>query len=156
MQGQPTEVDAQTTSLWDEQWFQTLWGNHLELDQADAAAFAAAKHTAASSGKGLQKGKGKRHWSSVAVHSDSYEPFPFDLNVLVVEAVYFSWDEYCDKFRKEDRKIGDYSVATVVGRPPVGVGDDLRSDHTASAQSSTAAPKAPAVCSQRRQGRKGS
>ena len=137
MQGQPSEVNAQTTTLWDEQWFQTLWGNHLELDRTDAAAFAAAKQTANSSGKGLQKGKGKRHWSSAAVHSDSYEPFPFDLNVLVVEAVYFSWDEYCDKFRKEDRKIGDYEVATIVGRPPVGAGAELRSDHTAPAQSST-------------------
>ena len=120
MQGQPSEVGSTNTTLWDEQWYQAMWGNHLELDRTDAAAFSAAKQNAVVSGKGLQKGKGKRHWSSAAVHSDSYEPFPFDLNVVVVEAVYFSWDEFCDKFKKEDRKIGDYEVATVQRPSPSG------------------------------------
>ncbi|CAE7656735.1 unnamed protein product [Symbiodinium sp. CCMP2592] len=131
LNGPPSESDSKTTSLWEEQWYQTMWGNHAELDRMDAEAFSSAKKDAVLSGKGLQKGKGKRHWSSSAVHTSAYSPYPFDLHFQVVEAVYFSWDEFCDKYRKEDGKVGDYEVATVQGRPPVGIGAELRSDHTA-------------------------
>ncbi|CAE7787538.1 unnamed protein product [Symbiodinium sp. CCMP2592] len=131
LNGPPSESDSKTTSLWEEQWYQTMWGNHAELDRMDAEAFSSAKRDAVLSGKGLQKGKGKRHWSSAAVHTSAYSPYPFELHFQVVEAVYFSWDEFCDKYRKEDRKVGDYEVATVQGRPPVGIGAELRSDHTA-------------------------
>ena len=149
LNGPPSEADSKSTTLWEEQWYQTMWGNHAELDRMDADAFSAAKQNAALSGKGLQKGKGKRHWSSAAVHSSAYSPYPFELSFNVVEAIYFSWDEFCDKFRKEDRKIGDYEVATARGRPPVGAGAELRSDHNArtpfpdSAAASRAAPTTP-------------
>ena len=86
-----------------------MWGPQLELDKAEAASFAQAKTQAGLTGKGAQLGKGKRHWSNVAIYTNDYEPYPFELDMEVVEAVYFSWDEMCDKFKAEQQhKIGDY------------------------------------------------
>ena len=46
---------------------QACMGSQLELDKAEAASFAQAKTQAGLSGKGAQLGKGKRHWSNVAI-----------------------------------------------------------------------------------------
>ena len=98
----------------------------MELDKEEAASFAQAKTQAGLTGKGAQLGKGKRHWSHVAIDTNDYEPYPFELDMVVVEAVYFSWDEMCDKFKAEQHKIGDYGVAQ--GKPPVSVGATLRTE----------------------------
>ena len=66
-------------------------------------------------------GRVKRHWSNVAIYTDDYEAYPFELDIVVVEAVYFSWDEMCDKFKAEQHKSGDYGVATIQGKPPVSI-----------------------------------
>ena len=66
------------------------------------------------------------HWSQASIHSSCYEPYPFDLQFCVVDAIYFSWDEMADKFGATAEKIGDYSVATVQGKPPASVAADLR------------------------------
>ena len=55
---------------------------------------------------------------------------PFELDMVVVKSVYFSWDEMCDKFKAEQREIGDYGVATIQGKPPVSVGATLRTEGT--------------------------
>ena len=34
----------------------------------------------------------------------------------------------CDKFKAEQRKIGDYGVATIQGKPPSSVGATLRTE----------------------------
>ena len=68
-------------------------------------------------------GKGKKHWSNAILHSDFYSPYPFELDFVGVQAVGFSWDEYCDKLRKPEEKVGSYSIGTYQGKPAV--------DHTA-------------------------
>ena len=98
MQSPPTETTTQDPNLWAEKWNQVMWGAQYELDMAEAKAVATAKSQAVISGKGLQLGKGKRHWSNAAIHTNYYEPFPFHLSLVVVESVYYSWDELCDKF----------------------------------------------------------
>ena len=112
LEGRPIDQNAT------EQWNKLLWGPHLKLDKAEAASFAQATTQAGLTGKGAQLGKGKRHWSNVAIYTNDYEPYPFELDMVVVEAVYFSWDEMCDKFKAEQHKIGDYGVATIQGKPP--------------------------------------
>ena len=96
----------------------------MELDKA----LLRPKTQAGLSGKGAQLGKGKRHWSNGAIYINDYEPYPFKLDMVVVEAVYFSWGEMCDKFKAEQHKIGDYGVATIQGKPPVSVGATLRTE----------------------------
>ena len=86
----------------------------------------AAKANAQTSGKGMQLGKGKRRWSQAATHSSYYEPYPFDLQFCVVDGIYFSWGEMADKFGAASEKIGDYSVATIQGKPPASIAADLR------------------------------
>ena len=130
LEGRPIDQSNTEETLWQEQWNKLLCGPHLELDKAEAASFAQAKTQAGLTGKGAQLGKGKRHWSNVAIYTDDYEyePYPCELDMLVVEAVYFSWDEMCDKFKAEQRKIGDYGVATIQGKPPVSVGATIRTE----------------------------
>ena len=129
MQSPPTETTTQDPNLWAEKWNQVMWGAHYELDMAEAKAVATAKSQAVVSGKGLQLGKGERRWSNVAIHTNYYEPFPFPLSLVVVESVYYSWDELCDKFKKPEHK-GDYSISMVQGKPPAPVVADLVSQAT--------------------------
>ena len=86
LEGRPIDQNA---TLWQEQWNKLLWGPQLELDKAEAASFAQAITQAGLTGKGAQLGKGKRHWSNVTIYTNDYEPYPFDLDMVVVEAVYF-------------------------------------------------------------------
>ncbi|CAE7037861.1 unnamed protein product [Symbiodinium sp. CCMP2592] len=133
----PPLPDSEEPTLWSETWNQIMWGTQLELDKAEAQAFSEASRAAAGTGKGLNMGKGKRHWSQVAIHANAYEPYPFELTLQVVDQIYFAWDEYCDKFRMESEKIGDYSVATTRGKPPAGVGATLRAEQEATFASTT-------------------
>ena len=48
-------------------------------------------------GKGASIGKGSRHWTAPFVYSSSSNPYPIELQVVGVERVAFSWDEYADK-----------------------------------------------------------
>ena len=125
LMGPPTESTAAETTLWAEQWNRVMWGAQYELDQAEAKAVADAKSQATLSGKGLQLGKGKRHWSSVAIHTNYYEPFPFNLQMTTVDQIYFSWDEMCDKFKQPTHKVGNYSICAIQGKPPGPVVADL-------------------------------
>ena len=95
----------------------------------DSKAATAAKAMAQMSGKGMQVGRGKRHWSQAAIHSSYYESYPFDLQFCVVDGIYFSWDEMADKFGATAEKIGEsteYSVATIQGKPPPTIAADLK------------------------------
>ena len=144
MQSPPSETTTPETTMWAEQWNRIMWGAQYELDQAEAQAVAAAKSQATVSGKGLQLGKGKRHWSSVAIHTNYYEPFPFNLQLIVVDKVYFSWDEMCDKFKAQQHKVGNYSICTVQGKPPAPVVEELNTQETEQSQlpvQPTATPK---------------
>ncbi|CAE7236382.1 unnamed protein product [Symbiodinium sp. CCMP2592] len=137
---------ADATNLWQEHWYKVLWGNQLELDLADRQTTTQALQAAKGSGKGLNVGKSTRHWSQVAIHSSEYEPYPFELEYISVEGVYFSWDEMCDKWGATDHKVGDYSIATIQGKPPQNVVNELRATTThgpgtgAPSASSQAAP----------------
>ena len=140
----PTETTTPEKTLWEQMWNKIQCGAQYELDQAEAAAVAKAKADASPSGKGFQLGKGKRHWSNAAVHVNYYEPFPFNLQFIVVDHIYFSWDEMCDKFKKQEHKVGDYSIATCSGKPPAPVVTDLQSQQEASqaaTKGSTPTPK---------------
>ena len=141
----PTETTTQEPHLWAQMWNKLQWGNQWEIDQAEAAAVAKARAEATNGGKGLHLGKGKRHWSAAAVRTNYYEPYPFNLDFVVVDSIYFSWDELCDKCRVPEQKVGDYAIATTQGRPPAPVVADLQSQQapaTASTEpSEAAAPK---------------
>ena len=135
----PTETTTLETTLWSQKWNQIQWGAQYELDQAEAAAVSKARADCPG-GKGLQLGKGKRHWSSAATHTNYYEPFPFHLDFVVVDSIYFSWDEMCDKFQCQDKKVGDYSVATHQGAPPAKIVQELGAKGSTAAPSSTTTP----------------
>ena len=132
----PTETTAPEANLWAQMWNRVQWGPQYELDQAEAAAISKARSEAAPSGKGLNMGKGKRHWSSAAVHTNYYEPYPFSLDFVVVDSIFFSWDELCDKCKVPNEKVGDYSIATTQGKPPAPIVADLQSQ----AESTAATP----------------
>ena len=127
MESPPTETTTQEPNLWCEQWNKFMWGNQYELDQAEATAVLQAKASAGISGKGFQLGKGKRHWSNMAIHTYYYEPYPFNLTPISVEKIFFSWDEMCDKFRVPEQKVGNYAIATVQGKPPAPMVEELNS-----------------------------
>ena len=94
-----------------------MWGNQWEIDQAKAAATSKGRAETIPGGKGKHLGKGKRHWSAAAVHTSYYEPYPFNLDFVVVDSIYFSWDELCDKRRVPEKKVGDCSIS---GQTPGG------------------------------------
>ena len=140
----PSEQGAIEDTLWAEQWNALMWGPQHELDRTESAAFQTAKAAAAVTGKGMNHGKGGRHWSQVAIYSSDYAPYPFELDFLTVDAVHFVWDEMCDKFRKEEEKIGNYQLATVQGKPPKGAGTDQTANASSMAPPATINPKAKA------------
>ena len=135
----PTETTTLETTLWAQKWNQIQWGAQYELDQSEAAAMSKAR-AACPGGKGLQLGKGNRHWSSAAIHTNYYEPFPFHLDFVVVDSIYFSWDEMCDKFQCQEKKVGDYGVATYQGAPPAKIVQELGAKGSTAAPSKTTTP----------------
>ena len=134
------EKTPETTTLWQEHWNKVMWGNQMELDLLDANAIKAAKAQAANTGAGWNVGQGRRHWSNAAIHTSEYEPYPFELQFVVVDHIFFSWDEMCDKFSAQSHKIGDYGVATRQGKPPPSVSASLGGQTTTTQGSSAAAP----------------
>ncbi|CAE7261907.1 ppsA [Symbiodinium pilosum] len=75
-------------------------------------------HTAIT-GKGVNRGKGRRRWSQALIHNDYYSPYPFSLELSVVDQIAFCWDEYCQKTGKQEECVGDLGVATYQGKPPL-------------------------------------
>ena len=120
----PDNVHAEEPTLWAEQWNLILWGPQRELDQAETAQYQEAKQQAAGSGRGVSKGKTKKHWSAPFTYNSYAVPFPFELDVVTVEAVAFSWDEYCTKSGGDAHRVNDPKACTYVGKPVV-------EDHTA-------------------------
>ena len=89
------------------------------LDLAEAETYKTDKAASLNTGTGIMKGKGRGHWSSPLIHNSFGKPFPFDLDLLQVEMVAFSWDEYCDKCGATDSKVSDYKACTYQGKPAV-------------------------------------
>ena len=98
------------------QWGQVQWGPQRELDEADKVAFGTALQQSKGSGKGVSY-KGNRHWSAPMVHSSYYAPFPFEFNIVEVDHIAFSWDEYCTKCGATQHVVGDVAVCTHQASP---------------------------------------
>ena len=110
-------ADAEESSLWDFCWNSTAFGVQHELDEAEKLLFSKARSEAKGGQKGMKLGKGKLHWSSPFVYSSASDPFPIPLQIKVVEAVAYSWDEYADKCNMASVKVGSYTQATYQGAP---------------------------------------
>ena len=105
--------------LWTECWNDTMWGAQYDLDRAESEAYKAARDQTALTGKGIQKGKGRKHWSQTMVHNDYFMPYPFVLDVVTCDHIAFCWDEYCQKVGKPDECVGDLGCSTYQGKPAV-------------------------------------
>ena len=105
------------TSLWNHCWNSIVFGIQHELDVAEKQALATAQLEASGRTKGYRLGKGKQRWSSPFIYSSNTNPYPITLQVAEVTEIYYSWDEYCDKFGSAQDKCGDYSKATYCGAP---------------------------------------
>ena len=90
----PSNIDSTETDLWSECWNQVVWGSQYDLDQAEAKSYKEAKDHSATTGKGVHKGKTRKHWSNALVHNDYYCPYPFQLDIAIVGQIAFCWDEY--------------------------------------------------------------
>ena len=124
----PFNIDSTETDLWSECWNQVVWGSQHDLDQAESRPYKEAKDHAATTGKGVHKGKTRKHWSSALVHNDYYCPYPFHLDIIVVDQVALCWDEYCQKLGKPEECVGDMGVATYQGKPPLPIQKDAEGD----------------------------
>lgn len=129
LQGPPDNQGSDEQSLWEEKWNSQVWGSQREFDLLESEAFKQAKAAAGPSGKGVAKGKGRKHWSNTLLHNSYYSPFPYKLEVIQVESVAFCWDEFCDKCGKPAEKVGDHNAATYGGKPEVS-GDVSMEDST--------------------------
>ena len=127
LNGPPLSKTEGEETLWSECWNQTIWGNQLELDEMERAAYHTARQQAVTSGSGTNFGRGRKHWSQALLHQSTFSPYPFELDFCGVERVAFVWDELCDKCQKPDEKIGSYEVATYAGKPAAPA---TASDHT--------------------------
>ena len=114
-------------------------GIQHELDLADQAQFQQAMLSAKGSGKGLLVGKSNRRWSAASVYSSTDNPFPVEMGVIETAQICYVWDEYCDKFSKNDLKVGSYTQGTYKGAPKVEA-----SANYSKAAASMAPPPAPA------------
>ena len=92
----PTGLEEST--LWEYCWNTVAFGVQAELDKAEKALMDEAMIKSKGSSKGYSMGKGKVHWSSPFIYSSSWNPYPIPMVLEVVEAISYSWDEYCDKF----------------------------------------------------------
>ena len=115
----PDNVHAEESTLWAEQWNLVLWGPQRELDQAETTQYVEAKKQSIGTGKGVSKGKTKKHWNAPFTYNSYSVPFPFELDVISVEAIAFSWDEYCTKSGGEAHRVNDPKACTYVGKPVV-------------------------------------
>ena len=55
----------------------------------EEATYEQAKKEAIGSGKGIAKGKPRRHWSAPLTYTSYANPFPYELDVLSVERIAF-------------------------------------------------------------------
>lgn len=115
--GPAQDASSGEESLWNEMWNSTMWGSQMELDKAEKEAYNAAKLQCHTSGKGVNFGKGRKHWSHALLHNSSYSPYPFTLHFTGTDHIAYVWDEYCDKCGKPEEKVGSYEVATYGGKP---------------------------------------
>ena len=115
----PDNVHAEESTLWAEQCNLVLWGPQRELDQAETTQYVEAKKQSIGTGKGVSKGKTKKHWSAPFTYNSYSVPFPFELDVVSAEAIAFSWDEYCTKSGGEAHRVNDPKACTYVGKPVV-------------------------------------
>ena len=105
--------------LWTECWNDTMWGAQYDLDRAEAASYKEAANQTATTGKGINKGKGRKHWSQTMVHNDYFMPYPFVLDIVVCDHIAFCWDEYCQKSGNPGECVGDLGCSTYQGKPAV-------------------------------------
>ena len=145
MSAKPANVGAAEPDLWSECWNQIIWGSQYDLDQAEAAAYKEARDHTAVSGKGVKRGKGRKHWSSALIHTDYYCPYPLTLEVVVVDQIAFCWDEYCQKTGKPEECVGDLGVATYQGKPPLPTTTHERNLEADTSGDVTMAPAAPST-----------
>ena len=140
----PSNIDSTETDLWSECWNQVVRGSQYDLDQAEAKSYKEAKDHSATTGKGVHKGKTRKHWSNALVHNDYYCPYPFQLDIAIVDQIAFCWDEYCQKMGKPEECVGDMGVATYQGKPPLPIQKDTEGDvaMTTPPSQTTAAPSA--------------
>ena len=117
MMSGPSTVDSKEENLWSEKWNEVMWGPQLLLDQMDHTAYATAKAEAKGTGKGTNFGVGRRHWSNTLLHNSYFSPYPFELELVQVEAVAFIWDEFCTKVGAQKECVGDLMVCTFGGKP---------------------------------------
>ena len=87
MMSGPSTVDSKEDNLWSEKWNEVMWGQQLLLDQMDHTAYATARAEAKGTGKGTNFGVGWRHWSNTLLHNSYFSPYPFELELVQVEAV---------------------------------------------------------------------
>ena len=68
---------------------------------------------------GQRRAQGKKHrpLEFAAIHNGFGEPFPFELEVVQVDMVAFSWDEYCMKAGAADKKVNDAKACAYQGCP---------------------------------------
>ena len=135
----PAPTGATEPDCWEHHWCKIVYGIQHELDLADQAQFQQAMLSAKGSGKGLLVGKSNRHWSASSVYSSTDNPFPVEMGVIETAQICYVWDEYCDKFSKNDLKVGSYTQGTYKGAPKVEAGANY-----AKAAASMAPPPAPA------------
>ena len=89
---------------------------------------------AQASGKGLSMGKGRKLWSNTVIHNDYFSPCPYELDIQVVDQVAYCWDEYAQKMSKPEECVGDFAIATFVGKPPLPTNAGEGTAATASAE----------------------
>ena len=112
-------TNSEDSTLWNHAWNEVAFGIQQEMDSAEKALFEKATLEAKGTSKGVKLGKGRQHWSSPFIYSSNFNPYPIHLTIEIVDAVSYSWDEYCDKCNVADKKCGDYSQATFKGAPPM-------------------------------------
>ena len=115
----PDEAMSDEASVWQHCWNKIAFGPQHYLDVAESELFKQAATEASHSASGIKYGKPSRHWTAPVVYSAGHNPFPIELQIRKVDRVAFVWDEYCDKIRQLDAKVGDYKQATYQGPPAV-------------------------------------
>ena len=143
MMSPPQNPENKEETLWVQKWNEVIWGSQWVYDQLDHTAYQEAKNQAKSSGRGIAYGGGRKHWSNMLLRNSFYSPYPFDLDLVQVEAVAFSWDEFCIKAGVPNEAVGDPKQCTFKGKPaaPV-VGPNLESEGDAEMADPTMPPPA--------------
>ena len=124
----PARLQTTEPTMWQYSWNAVTFGTQLQIDAAEKQLFVHSAQEAKGTGKGLRVGKGARHWTAPMVYSSETNPYPIDLEMVQVSQVAFVWDEYCDKFKQAQHKVGDYKQATYQGAPATPQAQDMAVD----------------------------